>query len=97
MQEMLRAFSFASASAGNSIAARIEIMAMTTRSSISVNAGAARDSSELPLQVFIRKNRNAGAMPRNYSRARRAGGKARAVHGTESGTRQLRSRNNALP
>jgi hypothetical protein len=37
-QLMLRAFSFAEERAGKSIAARIEIMAMTTSSSMRVNA-----------------------------------------------------------
>jgi hypothetical protein len=36
MQEMLRAFSFAPANAGNNIAARIAMIAITTNSSISV-------------------------------------------------------------
>src|SRR6266581_3001564 len=39
IQEMLRAFSFAIASAGKSIAANNAMIAMTTSSSMSVNAG----------------------------------------------------------
>ena len=47
MQDMLRAFSLAIDKAGKSIAARMEMIAITTSNSISVKPGAKRDRSNL--------------------------------------------------
>src|SRR6266571_5088648 len=58
MQEMLRAFSLAMPRAGRSIAARMEIMAITTNNSISVKAeGTVPDSEQGRAGVDRKRNK----------------------------------------
>src|SRR6266571_7521622 len=62
MQEMLRAFSLAMPKAGRSIAARIEMMAITTNNSISVKAERTVPDSE-QMRALMDRKRNKQEAP----------------------------------
>jgi hypothetical protein len=67
---MLRAFSFAWASAGNNMLARIPMMAMTTSNSISVKAAHSAGSVVMPFLKDNRRNGRAALLRRRAWRLR---------------------------